>query len=178
MRRIVLETGYSRDVRWFHQGDDDLVAGLPMESRRTLRLIETFSKTNSQGCQTELHITGFPHMDFWTQGDTANAALLEVFHPFRHFHTVIFHVDLESKEACSTSLASLRPRAEKCVDSLRVSRSTLEPILGPGTTVVKDELTCINAHYSLYNLNETTIYHPRSYFEAKERQTEGQDTSD
>lgn len=165
MQRIVLKTRYCHPDSWFRHGDVDFVACLPMEDR-TLRLRETFSKTSSQGRQMEFHIIGSPDANFETQKDTAGSALLTIFHLFRHFHTVIFYVNLYRKKSSTIFFISPKQIAEECADGLRACRSTLEPVLGPGTNVVTeksvtDESECVYSDY--------TVYHPRSHFEAKER---------
>ena len=174
MQRIVLKTKYCQPRSWTQHRDIEFVAGLPMEDH-TLRLRETFSKTSSQGRQMEFHLSGSLDIDDGTRRNKANPALLKVFHPFRTFHTVIFYVNLYRKKTKTIFFISPREIAEGCADSSRASRNTLEPVLGPGINVVPDisltdESECV---YSAY-----TVYHPRSHFEAKERQTEGRITSD
>ena len=155
--------------RWFQKGNVEFVAGLPMDDR-TLRLPGTFGKTTSQGRQMELHITGFSDKNFWEQANTANSDVLEVFRPFRRFHTVKLFVKLYRNEYTSVALAVSRDLSRKSAHRLRFFRSTLRQVLGPETNVVTGDLDCVYSDY--------TVYHPRSHFEANQRQTEGQNTSE
>ena len=164
MQRIVLKTRY-----WQPDSYIDSVPGFPVNDR-VLGLREIFSETSSQGREISFHITCGPNTKFWIPRDTASpAALLKFFHLFRYFHTVIFYINLDRKEKGTDFWVGYMALARRCVDNLRAFRNTLELVLGPGTNVVTDKAQS-PLDESEYVYADYTVYHPRSYIKAMERQ--------